>query len=301
MRNKYMYLWVYLAITFGVWWGVAITFTVFHNRLVKLIGGLTLLHPLIIVMLYLPSIAGLAVYFLCGGKGALKGIFLKLVPRRRDLIWFPVLTVVFIIFYLSMHYGSIAFGFKVPKITYSLPTILTIGSLNFFKEAGLIGGIFGWVGFLLPFLQDKLKNNIKAALLTGFIFGLWVLPGYLISSFGTSSSYFLYVLQLMVFILFQSYIFNATRGCLLFYLFSFWLAATGSHVQLYYFNSHVQLLQVIFFTFAAIVTHVLLKKIKVDSQLQRFPSFIMLNPEGYKAGLSKGTVDARRVLKREGS
>ncbi|KAA2301651.1 hypothetical protein FY526_23930, partial [Clostridioides difficile] len=114
-------------------------------------------------------------------------------------------------------------------------------------ETGLIGGLFGWIGFLLPFLQGKLKNNITSGLITGLLFGLWVLPGYLISSFGTSTTYIYYVVQLMAFIVFQSYIFNATKGTLLFYLLAFWLVATGSQIDLYYFNPQVQIMQFFFF------------------------------------------------------
>ncbi|HLQ98486.1 MAG TPA: CPBP family glutamic-type intramembrane protease [Candidatus Dormibacteraeota bacterium] len=82
----------------------------------------------------------------------------------------------------------------------------------------------------LPYFQKKFKSNIPSALLTSLIFGLWVIPGYLISSLGTSTDFIFYVVQLMMFILFMSYVFNATKGNLLIYLFTFWLAATGSQI-----------------------------------------------------------------------
>ncbi|OBY80256.1 hypothetical protein BBG47_07495 [Paenibacillus sp. KS1] len=113
-------------------------------------------------------------------------------------------------------------------------------------------------------------------MLTGLIFGLWVLPGYVISSYETSTSYFLYVIQLMFFIWFQSYVFNATRGTLLFYLFTFWLTATGSRLQFYYFNAQVQILQVSFFLIAAIIMHFIYNKQKEKNnyELQMSPQFI---------------------------
>ncbi|KGE16345.1 hypothetical protein PWYN_16495 [Paenibacillus wynnii] len=115
---------------------------------------------------------------------------------------------------------------------------------------------------------------MTSALLTGFLFGLWVLPGYIISSFGTSTSYLFYVAQLMVFVVFQSYIFNATKGNLLFYLFAFWLAATGSQIQLYFFNPDVQKLQISYFIIAAVVIHFVFKKRNIAQPLQVFPDFI---------------------------
>src|SRR5699024_12776234 len=99
------------------------------------------------------------------------------------------------------------------------------GLLNFFMEFGLIGGIFGWIGFVLPYFQKKFKHNIPSAVLTGALIGLWVIPGYLISSFGPSRAFVFYVIQLMMFILFMSYVIIAITGNRLIYLFTFCSAA----------------------------------------------------------------------------
>ncbi|WP_205622767.1 hypothetical protein [Paenibacillus wynnii] len=271
-NNKYLYL--YLGISFAVCWGIAIAFILFEDFLVPLTGELTLMHPLAIIALYSPSIAGIITYYVMGGTEALKGLFSKLIPRKQDLVWFPIILGIFILFGLTMHYGSLLFGLPVPDITFTVPEMFIAALVNFIKETGLIGGVFGWIGFLLPFLQGKFKNNITSALLTGFLFGLWVLPGYIISSFGTSTSYLFYVAQLMVFVVFQSYIFNATKGNLLFYLFAFWLAATGSQIQLYFFNPDVQKLQISYFIIAAVVIHFVFKKRNIAQPLQVFPDFI---------------------------
>ena len=74
--------------------------------------------------------------------------------------------------------------------------------------------------------------------------------------------------------LFASYIFNATKGNLSFYLFAFWLAATGSHIQLYYFSIPVQILEIVFFVLAAIILHPIFKDRHVKYSLQVFPDFI---------------------------
>lgn len=277
MERDYKYLFWYLAIVFILSWGIIICCTAFADVLTPIIGRLTLTHPLVIFVLYLPSLAGLSTYYLQGGFTAVKGIFLKLIPRKQDLFWFPILFGIFVVFALFVHYGCVLFGVAVPEITYSVPQMITKGLWNFIEETGLLGGIFGWIGFLLPFFQRKLKNNISSGLLTGFTFGLWVLPGYGISS--GSSSYLLYVMMLMSFLVFASYIFNATKGNLSFYLFAFWLAATGSHIQLYYFNMPVQTLEIVFFTLASVIIHLIFKRAKVDSSLQIFPNFIQQSIE----------------------
>ncbi|MDO3410491.1 hypothetical protein QWJ34_12035 [Saccharibacillus sp. CPCC 101409] len=270
--NKYLYL--FLAISFGACYGVAILFLFFSDFIVPITGPLTLTHPLAILALYSPSFAGLITCYAMGGWPAVKGMFARLVPRRKDLFWIPLIVLIAALFASSMHFGSLLFGLAVPKITYSVPQMIGNGLLNLFKETGLIGGVFGWIGFLLPFLQGKFKNNITSSLLTGFLFGLWVLPGYLISSFGTTTTYFYYVVQLMAFVVFQSYIFNATRGTLLFYLLAFWLVATGSQIELYYFNPQVQIMQISFFVIAALIVHIVFKIRRVDNPLQTFPAYL---------------------------
>jgi hypothetical protein len=83
------------------------------------------------------------------------------------------------------------------------------------------------------------------------------------------------VVQLMAFIVFQSYIFNATKGTLLFYLLAFWLVATGSQIDLYYFNPQVQIMQFFFFVTSAIIIHIVFKRKKVDTTLQTFPAYVL--------------------------
>jgi hypothetical protein len=113
-----------------------------------------------------------------------------------------------------------------------------------------------------------------SALLTGLIFGFWVFPGYGLSSIADVTNYLLYVAQLMAFIVFASYLFNITKGNLSFYLFAFWLAATGSHIQLYYFNLPVQIMEILFLSSASVVMHFVTKKTKISWELQVFPDYI---------------------------
>lgn len=273
MGNR-KYLFLYLGISFGVCWGVGLAYMLFDDVLVPITGELTLMHPIAIIALYSPSIAGLIVYFVMDGFAGLKGIFSKLIPEKKDLIWFPILFGVFIIFALTMHFGSRLLGIGVPEMTYTVPGMILKALRNFIEETGLIGGAFGWIGFLLPYLQSKFKSNITSGLLTGLLFGLWVIPGYLIDSFGTSTDFLYYVAQLMVFIVFMSYIFNATKGNILIYLFSFWLISTGSQIDLYYFNPQVQIMQLVFFLICAIIVHFVFKKKNIGRPLQTFPDFI---------------------------
>lgn len=291
MYSSNRYLFLYLILVFVLSWTILFGGTIFADKLAPIIGELTLTHPLVIFVLCLPSISGLIIYFIIGGFPAIKSIFLKIIPRKKDLFWFPVLLEFFILFDLIMHYGSLFFGVGVPEISYTPAQMIAKALGNFIEEIGLLGGVFGWVAFLLPFLQRKLKNNILSGLLTGFLFGLWVFPGYGISSAAEAASYLLYVIQLMIFFVFYSYIFNITKGNLGFYIFAFWLAATGSHIQMYYFNVPVQIMQIVFLIISSFAIHFIFKKIKADYSLQIFPNVILgnLNDENCENYLTKST------------
>lgn len=273
-KNVNQYIIYYLSIVFVVSWTILISYMVFAKYHNDVIEPLAITHPLVIFILYLPSITGLSIYASMGGVNAIKRLLLKFIPRRQDLFWFPVIFITFLFFWIFIRYGSIWLNVSVPKITYTIPQLIKKALWNFIAETGLLGGILGWVAFLLPALQAKFKSNIKGALLTGFIFGLWVLPGYNISSVQATTSYLLYVIQLMAFMLFASYIFNATRGTLIFYLFAFWLAASGSYMQLYFFNIPAQALEFIYLSIAAVALHFVFKRSNINNTLQIFPDFI---------------------------
>lgn len=273
MKEK-NYLTIYLLLTFGICWGILLIFFIFNEVLKALFGELTLANPLVMVALYAPTIAGMIIFFLQGKMRGIRGIVSKLIPRRQDLWWFPFLLMIALIFYASMHFGSKLFGFEVPKNNFTLLEMFKEAVINLFEETGLIGGAFGWVGFMLPYLQKKFNDNKIPALLTGLAFGLLVLPGYVVSSFETATLYPFYVAQLMVFMLFFSYIFNATNGSILMFIYSFWLIASGSRLQLYYFNPQVQILQLVFFGLLSLLMFVLVKQGIIKQKLQTFPDYI---------------------------
>lgn len=265
---------LYLSLTFGICWGLIAILVGFYETLYPIFGEMTIFNPIVMAALYAPTTAGLIVYFVEGGVGAVKHLLMKLIPRKKDLIWFPVIFVMVVLFVACMHYGSLAFGIPVPERTFTLPQMFYQAFINLFEETGLIGGAFGWFGYLLPYLQKKWNSTIKSGLVTGFLFGLLVLPGYAVDSFQTATLYPFYVAQLMVFSVFIAYLFNVTKGNLLLYIFTFWLVACGSRLQFYYFIPQVQIMQIGFFLLAAAVLHLVLKTRKMEYRLQLYPDYI---------------------------
>ena len=266
---------LFLIIAFGLCWGVGIAYIFFGNFITPVLGELTITHPLAIMALYSPSIAGIIVYIVFGG---LKELLSKLVPRKTHIKWYLAVTASFILYAVFVRGGSLLFNRPVPEMDMGFPVAIK----NFFgtliHDQGILGGAFGWIGFLLPFFQSKIKNTLAAALLTGLIFGLWVLPGYMISSVNASdTSYLLYVIQLMVLMAFMMYLFNATKGSILVYIYAFWLFASGSFLKLYFFNSSSQVLQIIFFVIASAVLYIVIKRRNIRTEVQKYPGFVYSN------------------------
>jgi hypothetical protein len=239
-------------------------------------------HPVVILALYSPSIAGVLVYYVYGGWTDVGRLLQKMLPRKNHAWWYLAIFSMFVLFAFYMRVASVLVNQAVPAITLTVPQMAARALWNLIEETGLIGGVFGWIGFLLPFLHRKFRERtVLAASLAGLIFGLWVMPGFMISSVNqTDTSYVLYVLQLMVFIVFADIVFNATEGNLLLYVFTFWLAATGSHIQLYYFTRRTQLLEIAFFGIAAIVCAATVKRAKLTSAVQTYPSFLSTARKG---------------------
>ena len=275
MKNKYFT--IFLVITFGLCWGLASLFMIFNDFFAKIFGDASFTNPVVMVALYSPSIAGVVVYGLMGGWKAIKNLFGKFIPRKQDLIWFPIVIGMALLYLVCIHFGSIVFGFDVPEMTLTFNQMVIEVVKNLFEEAGILGGVLGWIGFLMPYFQKKYNSNVKAGLLTGLIFGIYVLPGYMISSFELAAAFPLYVIQIMLFLVFVSYMFNATNGNLLYYVILFWLISSGARLQLYYFNAPVQLLQIVFFALSVVAVHFIMKSKKMEQKLQVVPDYVGIN------------------------
>jgi len=127
-------------------------------------------------------------------------------------------------------------------------------------------------------MQKQYYSSIKGGLMTGFIFGLFVLPGYALSSFETVTAYPFYVLQLMLFSVFIAFVMNQTRGIVLFFVFCFWLVASGSKLQFYNFIMGVQILEIGFFLIIVIGMYLYYRLVKNKDlntyALCLFPDFL---------------------------
>lgn len=275
------FLRIYLGITFGICWGICLLYGVAYSFMSSIFGELTLENPVVFFVMNVPGITAFLMYYLYDGLHGIKCFLLTLVPRKKDLIWIPIIIVSMIIYLICVRLLCILVGIKVPEIQYSLLQMLDIFLRNFFGETGMIGQIFGWFGFLLPYLQWKTKSSIRSGLITGFVFSMFLLPGYVFSSFETATAFPFYMVQQMLFCVCATYVINEVKGNLLFFLLAFWIAATGSKVGLYDFVPSVQIVQIGLFIVVFIILQTIFKKRnsgkKTEEVLQMFPDFLYQN------------------------
>ena len=271
MKNKYFI--VFCLITYGLCWGLAAAFMLFYDFFSGIFGEMSFKNPLVILALFSANIAAIVVYGMMGGWKAIVYLFSKFIPRKKDLYWFGIVLGIAVLFFLFVRFSAILLGVEVPKLIYTPLEMVREIVGNFFLEIGILGGVLGWVGFLLPFFQKYFNSNIKAAICTGTMMGVYTLPGYAISSFEMVALYPLYIIQVIFLFIFISYMFNMTNGTLTFYLLLFGIISSGASLQLYYFNAPVQIIEIVFFILVCGITYLIVKKKNLKLQLYTLPEF----------------------------
>ncbi|HLT57567.1 MAG TPA: type II CAAX endopeptidase family protein [Limnochordales bacterium] len=200
----------FLAITFGLTWGLALLVLMFPQQIVALFGEIHMGHPLFILAVYSPGIAGvIGVWRLHGSAGV--GRFLRrLTLWRAPAAWWLFLVAgIPAIMYAGAAVAGTA-GQPFPFIPWYqvFPALLQALFLGPVEE-------LGWRGLALPLLQRRMAP-LWAGLLLGFIWAVWHAPAFLIG--GTPQSawdfapYFLGVIAISVV---MTGLANATQGSLL--------------------------------------------------------------------------------------
>jgi hypothetical protein len=165
---------VFLAITFGLTWGLGALFLFFPDQITSFAGEMSMSNPLFMLAVYSPAIAGLFLVVLRYGIKGL-GKFLQRFTLWRTSIWWW-LAVIFLMPVIMFAGAAIKGNVSIPFL--SLPWKQMISTLAL---ALLLGSIeeLGWRGFALPLLQNKF-SPIWAGLILGSIWMIWHTPAFLI-------------------------------------------------------------------------------------------------------------------------
>ena len=200
----------FLALTFGLTWGLAVIVILFADQIAAIFGEISMSNPVVILAVYSPGFAGVfLVWRHCGIKG-LGSFFRRLTLWRAPRLWwlFLIVGIPLIVYAAAAIKGSLQDPFPFSPWYQVFPALALALFLGPIEE-------FGWRGLALPLLQRKYAP-FWAGLILGIIWAVWHIPAFLIG--GTAQSgwsflpYFGGVVALSVIL---TPLFNASRGSLL--------------------------------------------------------------------------------------
>lgn len=207
----------FLAITFGLTWGIAALLIMFPNQIAAIFGEIGLSNPLVILAIYAPGFAGLFLVMWHHGLTGLGRFFKRLTLWRAPMNWwlFLILGVPAVVYTAATIKGTINDPFPYSPWFAILPVLAHYMFLGPIEE-------FGWRGLALPLLQRKL-TPFWAGLVLGLIWAAWHVPSFLISGMPqtgwVAAPYFLGIVAMSIM---MTQFFNVSRGSLLLaYLFHF--------------------------------------------------------------------------------
>ncbi|MBM7411146.1 hypothetical protein JOE38_000969 [Clavibacter michiganensis] len=241
-------------------WGLTLLFLVDYDFAVSVFGELALTNPVVIVILHSPAIAALAIFALYDGPRGVANFLRTLVPRRSDLPWLAALMGIMVAYIFGVRYIGMLFGISMPPEPLApVDMVLTFLSM-FIGEVGMLAITVGWYGFFMPFMNRVTGSHVLSGIATGVGIGVFVAPGNLFSSFELATAWPIYVAQLCVLSIGMSMLISKGKGNVLFFLLPFWVSASGSWLDLYYFNTPTQLVQLALFSMLVLVLWFVLRR-----------------------------------------
>lgn len=170
----------FLAISFGLTWGLAALLFFAYDQVVAIFGEVSMGNPLFILAVYAPLIAGTIMFWRRYGFRSLGAFYRRATLARASVWWWAFILLVIP---LAMYSGAAVKGTLNSPFPFS-PWYLVFPAL---VQALLLGPMeeFGWCGIALPIMQRKYTPFV-AGLLHGVIWMTWHIPAFLIG--GTPQS-----------------------------------------------------------------------------------------------------------------
>jgi membrane protease YdiL (CAAX protease family) len=200
----------FLALSFGLSWGIATLLILFTDQIAAIFGEISLSNPLVILMVYSPGLAGVFLVWRHYGLEGLRSFFKRLTLWRAPLRWwlFLIFGIPAVVFIGAAIAGTISDTFPFSPWYQVLPALALALFLGPIEE-------FGWRGLALPLLQRRFAP-FWAGLILGGIWALWHVPALLMSGLPqgawSAAPYFLGIIAISVIL---TPFFNAARGSLL--------------------------------------------------------------------------------------
>ena len=201
---------VFLALTYGLTWGVGALLFLFTDQIVAIFGELNTTNPLIILVVYSPGIAGVFLVWRHYGLQGLGSFFRRLMLWRAPLRWwmFIILGIPAVVYAAAALKGTLSDPFPFSTLSQLLSALALALFLGPIEE-------FGWRGLALPLMQRRL-NPFWASLTLGVIWALWHLPSFFASGMPQSDwsfgAFFVGIVSISIIV---TPLFNASKGSLL--------------------------------------------------------------------------------------
>ncbi len=200
----------FFALAFGLGWGVAALPILFPEQMEAIFGPVSGTHPLFILAVYSPAIAGVLLVWRHYGMAGLGRFFRRLTLWRMPAVWWLLLLVgIPAVKYLGAALnGKLGEPFPFSPWYQLLPALLIVLLIGPVEE-------LGWRGVALPLLQRRFAP-LWASLILGAAWGLWHFPAFLLSGTPQSGwSFGPYVIGVLALGVIVTPMFNAARGSLL--------------------------------------------------------------------------------------
>jgi membrane protease YdiL (CAAX protease family) len=203
-------LFPFLALTFGLTWGLGALLMLFADQVVAVFGEIGLSNPLVFVMVYSPGLAAVFLVWRHDGLRGLSRFFRRLGQWRAPLgRWlFLILGIPAVVYTGAALKGTITDPFPFSPWYQAAPALLHALFLGPIEE-------LGWRGLALPLLQRRFAP-FWAGLILGIIWAVWHLPSLFMSGMPQSAwAAAPYVLGIVAISVILTPLFNAARGSLL--------------------------------------------------------------------------------------
>jgi len=201
----------FVVLTFGLSWGIIALFILAPETMTAVFGTFSGDHPLFLLAIYSPSIAGIALVAFHGGAEGLRGYLGRLALWRCPPAWYGFILVVTPLLFIV---GAALKG--IPPVDWlpEGPAFSVLAAMGLMALKGAWEEP-GWRGFALPLLQRRLVP-FWAGLVVGAVWGVWHLPAFLLSGTDQSNWAFMpFVAGSMALSLIMVAMVNASRGSIL--------------------------------------------------------------------------------------
>jgi len=201
----------FLALTFGLTWGIAALLIFFNDQVVAIFGEITSSNPLFILAVYAPCFAAVFLVWRTYGLKGLGSFLRRLTLSRMPRVWwlFLLLGIPALAYLAAALNGTIGDPFPFSPWHLIFPALAHSFFLGTLEE-------FGWRGIALPLLQRKMAP-FWAGLTLGVIHAVWHFPAFLIGGGLQYGSWSLlpYIGGVIALNIIITPLFNASRGSLL--------------------------------------------------------------------------------------